>query len=71
MQQERRLSRLGGADWNDHGRCGFRWFNDMALPVKNTARLDHQAMRVNLTRGDSLFVNLHFSLCEDHAIEMP
>jgi len=63
------LSGLGGADGNRYRFCCFRGHNDVALAVKDSARLDYQAMRMNFTRGDSFGVNLHFSLCEDHAIE--
>jgi len=64
------LSGLGSADWDRHGLCRFGWRNDVAFAVKNSAGLDHQAMRVNLACRGSLFVNLHFSLCENYAIEM-
>jgi len=42
----------------------------VALAVKNSAWLDDQTMRVNLAGRGAFFVNLHFSLGKDYAVEM-
>ncbi len=60
---------LGGADGNSERPC-FRRCNDVALSVKNPARLDHQTKRVDLPGGDSFVVNLYSSFCEDYPVEM-
>jgi hypothetical protein len=48
----------------------FRWRNNVALAVKNSAWLDDQTMRVNLSGRSAFFVNLHFSLCKGYAVEV-
>ena len=69
-RERRSSSRLGGADRDRDRPCRFRWCNDVALAVKNPAWLDHQAMRMDLARGNSPIVDLHFSFCEDYTVEM-
>jgi hypothetical protein len=64
-----RLSGLGGADGNRHWLCGFGGCNNVAFTVKNSARLDHQAVGVNFARSDSFGVNLHSSFREDYSVE--
>ena len=64
------LAGLRGADGDRYGLCRFRWRNDVALAVKDSSWFDDQTMRVDLAGRGAFFVNLHFSFCEDHAIEV-
>jgi hypothetical protein len=61
---------LRGADGDGYRFGRFRWRNNVALAVKNSAWLDDQTMRVNLTGRGAFFVNLHFSFGKDYAVEM-
>ena len=48
------LTVLGGSNGNRQRLCGFRSSQHVALPVKNPARFDDQAGRVNFA-GDGSF----------------